>query len=291
MNNRKIHLRVTNSEYLPNCFKEITITTQKNMEYSEEPRLIFSPLTPKNYCKFYCLEMDSFDGDVQFYKDQIAATDTLLELGCGSGRLTRKLATNCQSITAIDISSEMINLAQTKPSANVIYKQMDMTDFYFDHLFDIIIIPYNTLNLLGDKDKILTCLQLCRKHSKFKGKLLLHLYHPDHTILSSAGKKIFQFAFLEQDNTTKIIKETFKSYSVTTATLTLEERYRVRPMDNNIAKEDLKHILHLFSPVLPVWKKLLGFSGFSMSNCWGNYKLKRFSQSSDTILLVQATPV
>lgn len=258
------------------------------MEYSEEPRLVFSPLTDEDYCLFYNLEMANYTEDASFYKSFLNTTDTVLELGCGNGRLTRLLAPSCQAITGIDLSQHMIDLAEKSPRSNISYSCMDMMDFQFVASFDTIIIPYNTLNLLGDKQSVEKCLYLCKEQLKDNGKLLLHLYHPNHKILNSAGEKTFQFNILEQDNCSKVIKETLKSYCNKTATLTLEERYRVRPIHPDKANRDLNHLLNLYSPILPRWDELLQSSGFSVENHWGNFNFSPFDDTNDTILLIHA---
>jgi len=258
------------------------------MEYSEEPRLVFSPLTQEDYSVFYSLEMEAYTEDASFYTSFLRATETVLELGCGNGRLTKLLAPSCQAITGIDLSQEMITCAQQKSGSNISYHCMDMTDFHFSNLFDTIIIPYNTLNLLGDKNSIEKCLRLCKKHLKKNGKLLLQLYHPNHKILNSAGERVFQFKILEHNNGSKVIKEILKSYCITTETLTLEERYRVRPMQSGKTNRDLKHFLKLYSPILPQWQELLLSAGFSMKNYWGDFDFTPFDKATDTTLLVHA---
>jgi SAM-dependent methyltransferase len=43
---------------------------------------------------------------------EIAAGDTVVEIGCGIGRMTRPLATRAETVKAIDVSAEMIALAR-----------------------------------------------------------------------------------------------------------------------------------------------------------------------------------
>ncbi len=258
------------------------------MEYSEEPRLIFSPLSQKDYSLFYSIEMDSYTEDVQFYHSLINSSDRVLELGCGNGRLTRLLSKNCQAITGIDISQEMIDLAKQDTRLNITFVCSDMTAFDFPCFFDTIVIPYNTLNLLGNKHNVKKCLSLCKKYMRKDGKLLLHLYHPNQEILRSV-EKIFQFEILDQDNGPKIIKETLKNYCTKKELLTLEERYRVRPGQTVKENRDLKHILKLYSPLLPHWKKIFEDTELSLINCWGSYSLSPFCESTDTTLLIHAT--
>lgn len=262
------------------------------MEYADEPRLTFTPLTEKDYSDFYELEMASFNDDAVFYSHRLHSNGNVLELGCGTGRLTRLLAANCRHIIGIDISARMIDKALRTPLANVSYHRADMTNMRgisFDKCFDTIVIPYNTLNLLGDPKKILQCLALCHKHLPSSGNLLLQLYHPPPAIVASR-EKIFQFAIFEDGYGGKIVKETLKSYDKEHATVLLEERYRVRPAGVNAPNRDLRHFLSLYSPELTDWEKLLQAAGFCITESAGAYDGTPFTPEHNTTLMLAASP-
>lgn len=260
------------------------------MEYADEPRLTFTPLAENDYCDFYELEMGAFSDDAVFYTHRLRSNGNVLELGCGTGRLTRLLAGKCGHITGIDISAGMLGKAQQRPRANISYHQMDMTEISFDECFDAIVIPYNTLNMLEDPAKIQKCLALCRKHLCPAGSLLLQLYHPHPTTVASK-EKLFQFTILEDGNGGKIIKETLKSYDSEHTTLLLEERYRVRPAGVSRRNRDLRHYLSFYAPEPAGWKKLLQTAGFYIVESAGAYAGTPFVPQRDTTLLLTAFPV
>lgn len=259
------------------------------MEYADEPRLIFTPLTENDYCDLYELEMGAFSDDAVFYSQRLPCTGTVLELGCGTGRLTRLLAGKCRHITGIDISAEMLSKARQKIDLNISYYQMDMTEISFAQCFDAIVIPYNTLNMLGAPAKIERCLALCRKHLYPAGSLLLQLYHPLPATIDRQ-EKIFQFTILQDGCDGKIIKETLKSYDSEHATLLLEERYRVRPAGARRRNRDLRHCLSFYAPDLTGWKKLLQAAGFCITESAGAYDGTPFAPQRDTTLLLRASP-
>ncbi|MEE4242653.1 MAG: methyltransferase domain-containing protein [Desulfopila sp.] len=270
------------------------------MEYSDEPRLVFSPLSERDYCDFYSLEMDDFTDDVCFYSSRLKKNDIVLELGCGSGRLSRRIAPYCREVHGVDISAEMLHKAAQFPHTGITYHHMDMTKISFPSPFDVIIIPYNTLNLLGDSTAVEHCLHLCRQHLRRGGILLLHLYHPDDRLMQSGGKKSFQFAILNTPNGDVIVKETLKSYHLETQTLRLEERYRVRPHSfSSEPKRDLSHTLLLYAPQLRQWQKSLENAGFSLTaspdstaaSCYGSFTGTTFTATETTLLLINATAV
>ncbi len=255
------------------------------MEYADEPPLVFAPLSEEDYCRFYRLEMDAYGEDAAFYLSRLQKDHQVLELGCGSGRLTSLLAGACREVTAVDISHEMIRLAARRPLANVSYHRLDMLEISFGHPFDVIVIPYNTLNLIGSAESARTCLRLCRDHLAAGGRLLLHLYHPDAKILESAGERFFQFAIHDLPDGGKLIKETLKSYDGSRQLLTLEERYRDRPQTPAAVNRDLRHVLTLFAPRLPCWQSLLHDCGFTDINFHSDFDGAPYAPGATTLLV------
>ncbi len=66
--------------------------------------------------------------------------DSCLEIGCGTGKNTQWLLTKAGSITAVDLSEEMLSKAKQKTTApNVVFKQADITKewTFADGLYDL----------------------------------------------------------------------------------------------------------------------------------------------------------
>ncbi len=260
------------------------------MDYEDEPDILFEPVSSNRYCDFYDLEMGNFTDDVKFYLRSLQSSRNILELGCGSGRLSRHLAANGHSVTAIDISIEMLKQASVHNKKNIHYICMDMLRFSFSTPFDTIIIPYNTLNLLTDSTQVETCFRLCREHLPKDGKLLLQLYLPGRDLKSSTTKT-FQFRIFDNPKGGKVIKETLREYHNNSQTLIMEERYRVRPFHGEKKNEDLSHTLTFYTPDHATWITFLQNAGFSTDNAYGDYDMTTFTPGNDTLLLLKARAV
>ena len=63
--------------------------------------------------------------------------DPILELGCGSGRITIPLAEHGYDITAVDVSDKMLSdlKQKSKHLHNISIVQADMTDFSLEKKF------------------------------------------------------------------------------------------------------------------------------------------------------------
>ncbi len=106
----------------------------------------------------------------------------ILELACGTGRITLLLAQAGYEITGIELSPEMLDVAQDKlrelpedVQSRVSLNHGDMTSFQLDKKFAMVIIPWSFKFLLTTDDQ-LACLRQVRKHLADDGVFILDLY-------------------------------------------------------------------------------------------------------------------
>src|SRR5438874_1021511 len=85
----------------------------------------------------------------RFYREESSATGgRVLELGCGSGRLTVPIAQHGIDIAGADLSAAMLVAARARALAagvDVPFVQADMRRFDLAGLFSTILIPGNSL--------------------------------------------------------------------------------------------------------------------------------------------------
>jgi 2-polyprenyl-3-methyl-5-hydroxy-6-metoxy-1,4-benzoquinol methylase len=92
--------------------------------------------------------------DLDIIEKYLASGDTLLELACGTGTLSIAIAGQVKEIHAIDISSKMIALAQSKAAGhhieNIHFVHTTLyDDRYKPESFDVVM-AFNILHLLED---------------------------------------------------------------------------------------------------------------------------------------------
>ncbi len=267
---------------------EIFDNPEPGMDYSTEPEVIFSPLSPERYCEFYDIEMDDFTADIDFYLNSLAEGMDILEVGCGSGRLSRALASSGLQVTGIDISLQMLNRAACGKRHNINYVCMDMIRIAFKKHFDAVIAAYNTMNILSDSSQIRRCLNCMHWHLKKGGLLLLQIFLPPEGVVADGKARTFQFQIFDTKNGGKVIKETLKYYTKGRRHMVVEERYRIRPMNSRGKNEDLAHSMNL--PVLSYsdWTQLLTDTGFVITEQYGDFKLTPFVEGESSHLLLKA---
>jgi len=106
----------------------------------------------------------------------------ILELACGTGRITLMLAQAGYEITGVELSPEMQEVAQEKlrklpeeVQSRVSLVHGDITDFHFDRKFSMAIIPTSFKFLLTTEDQ-LACLRMVRNNLADDGVFILDLY-------------------------------------------------------------------------------------------------------------------
>jgi len=125
--------------------------------------------------------------DVLFYRDAARDFgDPILELGCGTGRITMALAEAGKRVTGLDISERMLERAAKKRAAlyteereRVHLVQGDMAKFELGEQFRLIIIPFRPFQHLREVQEQLSCLECVRKHLAPGGRLILDVFQTD----------------------------------------------------------------------------------------------------------------
>src|SRR5258708_7512792 len=125
--------------------------------------------------------------DVAFYRDAVREFgDPILELGCGTGRITMALAEAGKRITGLDLSERMLERAVKKRAALRVEArerlhliQGDMARFDLGEKFRLVIIPFRPFQHLLEVRQQVDCLDCVRKHLAPGGRLILDVFQTD----------------------------------------------------------------------------------------------------------------
>jgi SAM-dependent methyltransferase len=134
-------------------------------------------------------------GDVAFYRDAAHEFgDPVLELGCGTGRITLALAEAGHPVTGLDISERMLERCKEKRATlpteaheRVHLVQGNMVRFDLGEKFRLIIIPFRPMQHLLEVEDQVSCLESVRKHlsadgrrtGERRGRLILDVFQTD----------------------------------------------------------------------------------------------------------------
>jgi ubiquinone/menaquinone biosynthesis C-methylase UbiE len=124
--------------------------------------------------------------DIPFYIEYAKQTGgPILEVACGTGRVTLPLARAGYSITGFDLSTNMLSQLRSKLQAEqevtkgrVEIFQADMTNFHFGKRFPLILIPFRAFQLLIDNKQQVDCLVRIKDHLTEDGIFIMNVFKP-----------------------------------------------------------------------------------------------------------------
>jgi SAM-dependent methyltransferase len=137
--------------------------------------------------------------DISFYRSAAREFgDPILELGCGTGRVTLALAAEGYRVTGLDVSERMLAQAESKRAnlpreaqERIHLVQGDMAGFELGEKFRCILIPFRPFQHLLETHQQINCLIRARKHLKRGGKLIVDFFQTD-------PRRMHDPAFLEE---------------------------------------------------------------------------------------------
>jgi len=98
------------------------------------------------------------NAEIQYVLDKIKSSDIVLELGCGYGRVLKKLCKKAKKVIGIDISKTSLELAKKLLKGNLNYQlfQMNAINLEFpNNFFDVVICIQNGISAFNVDKKVL----------------------------------------------------------------------------------------------------------------------------------------
>lgn len=127
--------------------------------------------------------------DVPFYLSQAQmARGPVLEIGCGTGRVTIPLAAAGAEITGLDVSASMLEEAKRKAQergATVRWVEADARHFDLGRRFAAILMPFNTLQFFRDKPSLTQVFDRVKCHLEEDGRFILDVFNPQVSFLAA----------------------------------------------------------------------------------------------------------
>ena len=141
--------------------------------------------TYKTTAKYYDSDnKDMLKDDIDFYIEYAnKLTGKILELGCGTGRITIPIARAGHQIWGLDVSEPMLDVLWEKAkseseitNANLNISIGDMRNFELNQKFKLIFIPFRTFqNLITDQEQK-DCLKCCHDHLTDDGLFIVNVF-------------------------------------------------------------------------------------------------------------------
>jgi 2-polyprenyl-3-methyl-5-hydroxy-6-metoxy-1,4-benzoquinol methylase len=230
-------------------------------------------------------EANIYDGlntsldDLPFYNKWLSRIKDakILELGCGTGRLTIPLAIAGYDITGVDFTSSMLQTAKTKTAMaglDIEFVQADMRTLNLSKKFDVIFIPFNSIHHLYTNEDLFSTLKVVKNHLKVGGLFLLDCFNPNIQFIVQGEKATTNTAEYQTNDGRKILIKQKMRYENGTQINRIEWHYFVNGKFDSIQNMDMR----MFFP--QELNSYLKCNGFNIMHKFGSFEEEAFGDSS-----------
>lgn len=227
----------------------------------------------ENTFKFYDSIATDFDNDdLKFYESFIQSKNSkILEIGCGTGRVSMWLATHGYSVVGLDLSEYMLSVFNDKLEQNKFLRSKieivhaDMSDFRINKSFDLIIAPSKSFQAITDVKKAKSTLICIKKHMLEGSLLILDLFSPKLLLEQNniVGKEVIVF---KTDNLSVV----YECIAVDSFNYMLHSKVTIRETIRGVGKEYIDYQKLRFYTVETISELLLD-TGFEIANIYSGY--------------------
>jgi len=236
--------------------------------------------------RHYDLQTRTFVDDIPFYQRQIRRFgQPVLELACGTGRITIPLAKKGVDITGLDVSRVMLSLAREKARAQAVqvdWVLSDCREFQLKRRFRLIFIPINSITHLHRREDLEAFLARVREHLHEEGRFIIDVFNPSLDILRrDAGRRYPVAEYEDPDGRGRIVITESNIYDAATQINHITWYYCIgkeedaRVVENNmriIYPQELDELLH--------------YNGFAVETKYGDYDQSPFKPTSPKQLTI-----
>jgi SAM-dependent methyltransferase len=239
-----------------------------------------------------------FDADYAGYRHDLPVLKAfarrtggpLLELGCGTGRALIPLAESGYRVTGVDLSPEMLRIAQAKAEAagvadRVTLIQGDYAEVPIEGSYRFAFVLMNTFLHLLTGAAQLQALRHWRARLEPGGLLLIDVFHPDVDLLAvSDGRLEWDKTWTDPRTGATVMKFITRAVSTAEQTLHVTLIYDEIAPDGQVSRTLVPYSIRY------LWRfeaeLLLDQAGFDLEAIYGDWDLGPFEDASDRMILV-----
>jgi len=199
----------------------------------------------------------------------------ILDIGCGTGSLSRGLANAGYIVEAIDYDEKMVEQARNKYNS-IHFQQMNMLDidkYYKASDFDSIVTFGNTLVHLLKNEEIENFLASAYKILKKDGLLAIQILNYQNVV----ENEISSLPLIENEEIKFERNYTFRTDNLINFTTRLTVKKDNQTIDNTILLNPIYH---------NTLKELIQKAGFYDINTYGNFKMEELKENSIPLIIV-----
>ena len=223
--------------------------------------------------------------DVPFFMNETKHTDKpILELMCGTGRISIPLLEAGRELVCVDYSQGMLDKFSEKTTDKAYKLTMlnaDVSSLSLNRKFDTIILPFHSLQEIITNEKQISALRAIYNHLSDDGVFICTLQNPKVRLQNADGLIRTMGKYETSDNKDLII-----SYSnfYQNGLVTGFQYYEIYDKENRLTEK--RHLEINFRPItIEDFKNMLGEAGFKIAEIFGNYDYSKFDAEKSSFML------
>lgn len=231
--------------------------------------------------------LNTFLSDLQFYKKWLPKNKDakILELCCGTGRLTLPIAKDGYTICGVDYTPSMLEQAKVKASEarlEIDFIEADIRTLNLQEKFDLIFIPFNSIHHLYKNEDLFKALKGVENHLKEGGLFLLDCFNPSIQYIVEGEKEQKVIAGYTTNDGREILIKQIMRYESATQINRIEWHYFINGGFHSIQNLDMR----LFFP--QELDSYLEWAGFNVIHKFGGFEEEAFTDNSEKQIYVLA---
>lgn len=223
--------------------------------------------------------------DLEFYKRWLPKSKNarILELCCGTGRLTIPIAHEGYDITGVDFTLSMLEHAKVKAceaGLEIEFIKADIRYLNLQKKYDLIFIPFNSIHHLYQNKDLFKVLRVVKNHLKEGGVFLFDCFNPNIQLIAKGEKELIKIAEYTTDDKREILIKEIMSYESDVQINHIKWYFYINDEFDSIQNLDMR----LFFP--QELDSYLEWSGFKIIHKFGGFDEEVFSDNSGKQIFV-----
>lgn len=223
--------------------------------------------------------MNTDIGDLQFYKRWLPKNKNarILELCCGTGRLTIPIAKEGYNISGVDCTSSMLDQAKikaTEAGLEICFIEADIRTLNLEEKYDFIFIPFNSIHHLYKNEDLFKAFHVVKNHLKDGGLFLLDCFNPNIQYIVDGEQEEKEIAKYTTDDGREVLVKQAMRYENTTQINRIKWHYFINGAFNSIQNLDMR----MYFP--QELDSYLNWNGFNIIHKYGGFEEETFIDNS-----------
>jgi len=225
--------------------------------------------------------------DLKFFLNETSRfDDEILELMCGTGRVSLPLLESGKKLCCVDYSIKMLDIFRKKIEGKnypVRLVQMDVTNLDLDREFGLILLPFHSFSEILSSDLQFKALKTINEHLKPEGHFICTLQNPKQRLKNCDGQTHLLGEY-PLDKNKKMIVSYSNKFNPDTGIVSGFQLYEIYDAHGNLID---KRILDInFRPISDLeFSEFIRALDLEIINVYGDYSYSEFDNETSNFMI------